>query len=212
MCDCPSPSRCSHRSRFRGSDGKESDPRHHCNFLFPKDDEIQDNWGTQAAYKGEVGRIIPLLKRAKLDALAVKIGMDKAKQLINKIKPDNFAVRDGDFEKYDGYDGCLYISAANKRPPQIIGRDRRQLTAADGIIYSGCYVNAIVTLWHQQSGVRNGQPMPDAIWAALEAVQFVEKGDAFGAPQIDVDSEFDDLTEGAEASGADDFGDSVPLI
>jgi len=69
-----------------------------------------------------------------------------------------------------------------------LNKDKSPVVEADGVIYSGCYVNAIIDLWAQdnQFGKR--------INATLLGVQFAYDGDAFasGGSGVSVD-DFDDL-------------------
>src|SRR5690554_3392578 len=69
-----------------------------------------------------------------------------------KIKSDKICLVDGEpidpetgerEPLYDGYEGCMVFGASNERRPTILDRDKTPLTAADGVIYAGCYVNVI---------------------------------------------------------------------
>ena len=182
---------------IKRSDGTESPPKFSANFLIPKE-------GSEltAIVDGKRVPIMVGLKKAKIAAIAKKLGEEKAKTL--KIKSSAYAVKDGDEENYDGYEGQWYVSANNAKQPKIIGRDKRVLKEADGVVYSGCYVNAIITLWYQPAGVKNDNPVPHAVYASLEAVQFVKDGEAFGAPGVDVDEDFDDLTDDDDDLDDDD--------
>ena len=191
---------------FTGDDGTDTKERFKSNFLIPKNPDGRTSDLT-AVYRGQSGPIMEQLKKAKFAAIAAKIGEQEAQKMIRKIEPGQYAVRDGDFKTYDGYEGHWFLSAASERAPQVRGRDKRPLTAEDGVIYSGCYVNAIVTLWYQPAGKRGTRTVPNAVWAALDAIQFVRDGDAFGAAPVNVDEEFDDLTD--ESDFVDD-GD-IPL-
>ena len=65
---------------------------------------------------------------------------------------------------------------------------------ADGLPYSGCYVNASIELWAQDNNYGK------RINASLRGVQFYRDGDAVaggGGPASE--DEFDDLAEGADA-------------
>lgn len=177
-------------------DGTESPPKFSANFLIPKDGDLT---GIVAGKRME---IMKALKKGKIDAIAKKLGADKAKTL--KIKSSAYAVKDGDEENYDGYEGNWYVSANNAKQPKLIGRDKRPLTEADGILYSGCYVNAIITLWYQPAGTKNNNPVPHAVYASLEAIQFLKDGEAFGAAGVDVDEDFEDLTDDEDDLDDDD--------
>lgn len=180
---------------LKREDGTESDPKFSANFLIPKEGDLQ------GVYKGKTMPIMKALKAAKIDAIAKKLGEEKAESL--KIRANNYAVKDGDEENYDGYAGQYYVSANNSRKPVVKGRDKRDLTEADGVVYSGCYVNAIVTLWYQAAGTKNGNSVPHAVYASLEAIQFVRAGEAFGAPGVS-DDDFEDLTDEDDDIGDDD--------
>lgn len=184
---------------IKRTDGTESPPKYSANFLIPK-----DATGLFGKYKGKKMPIMEALKAAKMDALSKKLGADKAKDA--KVKPQNYAVKDGDLENYDGYADMYFVSANNAKQPPIAGKDKRPLKEADGIPYSGCYVNAVITLWCQLPGTTaNGDPKPLGVFASLEAIQFAKHGTAFGAKPVDIDEEFDDITdEDDEVDGGED--------
>lgn len=163
-------------------------------------------------YRGKRMPIMVGLKQAKIDAIAKKLNITAEKAAQVKIKPGDYACRDGDDENWDGYEGCWYVSANNSRKPKVIGRDRREVGEDEGIVYAGCYVNMIVTLWHQPAGtrvVRGGKKVtvPNGVYASLEGVQFVREGEAFGAAGIDVDEDFEDITDDSDEVDAGEFED-----
>lgn len=105
--------------------------------------------------------------------------------------------------RWDGYDGKLYLSASRKvkskeapNPLQLIdgvrGPDKKfvRLSEADGKLYAGAKVNAIVRIY-AYDGAKHGNP--SRINASLEAVQFAGHGEAFGAKPVDADSAFDEV-------------------
>ena len=154
------------------NDDDSGTPKFNCSFLIDKQ-------------KGKAA--IDMVKAAIREAAKAKWGDD-----IPKLKPDKFCLRDGDNEEWDGYAGCMYVSASNPHRPTIVDRDRRPLTEDDGKPYSGCYVNAVIRVWAQDNkwGKR--------INASLEAIQFVRHGEAFGARPVDADEVFDDLGDDAD--------------
>lgn len=189
---------------IKRQDGTESPPKFSSNFLIPKDSDLT------AVVDGKRLPIMEALKKAKLAAIAKKLGDEKAKTL--KIKSSAYAVKDGDEENYDGYAGCWYVSSNNSKRPVLKGRDKRNLSETDGVLYSGCYVNAIVTLWYQPAGTKNDQPVPHAVYASLEAIQFVKDGEAFGAAGVD-DDDFDNLADDDEMDDDDlDDDDDDPDV
>lgn len=87
----------------------------------------------------------------------------------------------------DGYEGNVFVSARNATRPTALNRDRSPVTEADGVIYSGCYVNASIELWAQDN------KFGKRVNATLRGVQFYNDGDRFGA--------------GAGPAAADEFAD-----
>lgn len=91
-----------------------------------------------------------------------------------KLPADKICLKDGDGIEYEGYDNCMTLKASNNKRPLVIGKDKTPLTEDDNIIYSGCYVNAIVSLWFQDNGFGK------RVNCSLEAVQFAKDGQPFG--------------------------------
>ena len=73
-------------------------------------------------------------------------------------------------------------------------RKKAAVTEEDGVIYSGCYVNAVLGI----SGYTYGK-VKKGVKAYLNGVQFVADGERFGA---DAMSDFDELDEDGDD---DDF-------
>ena len=76
------------------------------------------------------------------------------------------------------------LKCSTKKRPMVLNRDKTPLTESDNVIYAGCYVNAIVSLWAQdnQYGKR--------INGSLVGVMFAAHGEPFGSGGVDA-SEFD---------------------
>lgn len=192
---------------IKRADGSQSEPKYSANALISKTGKHPlTGKPLTARYMGKRMPIMEALKAAKLDALAKKLGDDKAKAA--KVKPENYCVRDGDLENWDGYEGNFYLSCNNSKQPQVVGKDKRVVTQAEGLVYSGCHVNMVVTLWCQLPGqAASGDPKPLAVFGSLEAIQFVRDGKAFGAAPVNVDDEFEDITDEDDAVGGDEDGD-----
>lgn len=88
-------------------------------------------------------------------------------------------------DKNPAYKGCYIIEANSVRRPLTIDRQKAAVTEEDGIIYSGCYVNAVLGI----AGYTYGK-VKKGIKAYLNGVQFVADGERFGADAMD---DFDDL-------------------
>ncbi len=135
-----------------------------------------------------------------------KLISDKQKEMVTdfygpgkepQYKPDKKCFRDGDLENWDGYKDHYYISSSNSRKPTLLDRDKTPLTEADGKLYAGCYVVAILRIWiqdHKEYGKR--------INASLEGVQFYKKGEPFGAAPLDADA-FDEIEDDEDADETD---------
>lgn len=141
---------------------------------------------------------VPEIEKAIATVAASKWGKDADKVLKALKAGDKTALHNGDSKaNLDGYEGNLYINASSPTRPIVLGRNKAQLTAEDGLPYSGSYVNVSIELWAQdnQYGKR--------VNAQLGGVQFVRDGDRFGAGSAADADDFDDLGDGADA---DDLG------
>lgn len=102
-------------------------------------------------------------------------------------------------EKNPSYKGCYILEANSTRRPVTVNRDKSALTEDDGVIYSGCYVNASLAADAYEYGkVKRG------VKVYLNGVQFVRDGERFGVDALD---DFEELGE-VDVFGAiaeDDF-------
>lgn len=145
----------------------------------------------------------PAIKRALTEA-----GAEKFPQafVAGKPWPVGFtcALKDGDKdvandgqilgEKNPEYAGCYILKAASTSRPGVFNRNKAAIVEADGIIYSGCYVNVSVAFAGYEFGkVKKG------VTCYLNGVQFVADGERFGSNVAD---DFDQLDGGADD---DDF-------
>ena len=88
-------------------------------------------------------------------------------------------------EKNPDYKGCYILEANSTRRPLTIDRNKAAVTEDDGIIYSGCYVNASLAAdGYEYERIKRG------VKCYLNGVQFVKDGDRFGA---DASADFDAL-------------------
>lgn len=136
--------------------------------------------------------------KAKMLAVAKDKWKDKGQAMYNGAeKADKLALHDGDTKaQYDGFPGNLFLSANSQENarPTVINKDRTPLTAKDGVIYPGCYVNVSVDFWAQDNSYGK------RINAQLRGVQFVRDGDSFSAGRPADADDFEDVTEGADAA------------
>lgn len=142
----------------------------------------------------QVAELVAAMQKVANDKWGAK-GADTYKQL---KAGDKLALHNGDTKSnYAGFEGNLFVSAANKVRPAVRAADgRTTLTAADGKPYGGCYVNAVIEVWAQDNGFGK------RINASLMGVQFVRDGEPFSGGGVASDDDFE-AVEGAE----DVFGD-----
>ena len=88
-------------------------------------------------------------------------------------------------DKQPAYKGCYIIEANSTRRPLVVGRKKEAITEDDGIIYSGCYVNASLAA----AGYTFGK-VKKGVKCYLNGVQFVKDGERFGA---DASNDFEAL-------------------
>jgi len=119
----------------------------------------------------------------------------KADGIMKEMKAGGkLCLKDGNSKaSYDGFADMMFVSATSATRPLTLGRDKAPLTEADGVLYSGCYVNVSMELWAQdnQYGKR--------INAQLGGVQFAKDGDAFGGGGSAADEDDFDALDGADA-------------
>ena len=127
---------------------------------------------------------------------------EKAPQVLSTLyRDDRLCLKDGDKKDYEGYAGNMYIRASNKVRPLVLNRDKTPLTEQDGVIYSGCYVEVIMSFWAQDNkwGKR--------VNANLRGVRFHSDGEAFsGGGTASVDEFGDEEGASPDVAGSDGFG------
>lgn len=88
-------------------------------------------------------------------------------------------------DRNPAYKGCYILDANSTKRPPVYNRDRSLLTEEDGVVYSGCYVNALIGIKGYTFGkVKRG------VKCYLNGVQFNHDGERFGSDTSDA---FDDL-------------------
>lgn len=154
-------------------------PSYQANFLVPKKDKA-----TIALIEDAIDAAIEAFEEKNPKARFPDLeDLDKNKK----------AYRDGENRRgeplYEGYEGCMVVAARNTKRPGVVDADKSPLVEEDGKPYAGCYVNAIIRFWCQDTD-------GGALRCSLEAVQFLKDGEAFGAAPVDTDEEFDDESDG----------------
>ena len=110
----------------------------------------------------------------------------------------------GNSKPYDGWQNMFVVVASNTVRPVVVNGKREPVMEGDkNAPYSGCYVNATVSLWTQNN------KFGKRVNANLRGIQFLRDGPAFGVAPVDADNEFellgDQATAGAAASEDFDF-------
>lgn len=164
---------------------------------------------TQLQYQDEKGKPIgkKLPAKDELDKLCAKLCDDKwAKKgpaVLKAIKmTGKIFFRDGDTKPdYEGFPGTHFVSARSKIRPTYFDQQKQEITEAQGLLYSGCFVNVNLEVYAYTKG-NNG------LGARIRGLQLLRKGEAFGGggPPAD-DSEFDeiDVEDEEEALEEDDL-------
>lgn len=121
-----------------------------------------------------------------------------------KLGPDRLCLKNGNSKPYDGWQNMFVVVASNTVRPVVVNGKREPVMEGDkNAPYSGCYVNATVSLWTQNN------KFGKRVNANLRGIQFLRDGPAFGVAPVDADNEFellgDQATAGAAASEDFDF-------
>ena len=154
------------------------EPKYSCNFILAP---TAPEWA-------EMGQII--------SAMAVEKWGDQANAVLTMIKADKrlrcygqgaekISQKTG--QVYDGFQGMVFISAANTEKPKLYGTDATELppTAnANQLFVGGNYVSGIISFWTQDNQFGRG------IRANLDGVQYIREGEHFGTPGPETDGVF----------------------
>lgn len=149
---------------------------------------------------------IALVKEAIKKVAVDKWGDEAGAVLQQLVAGDRVCLRNGNTKaNYDGFAGNMFVAARGYVRPLVINADKSPLTESDGKPYSGCYVNAQISIWAQanQYGKR--------INAQLGGVQFLRDGESFGGGRVSDVSEFDTVGEGGADSAAPTDASTDPL-
>ena len=154
-------------------------------------------FGGEDTGKYEATFVLDKVEHAEVIA-GIKSQIDRLmkEELKSKVPSDKLCLKDGDEMGRPEFEGKYTIKASTKKRPLVINRDKSPITESDNVIYAGCYVNAIVSLWAQNNNYGK------RINAQLDGVQFCRDGEAFGDGAVSV-NEFDAF--GSESDEDFDF-------
>lgn len=150
-----------------------------------------------AVFLVEPGSANDKLIETTISAVAKEtFGAKFEKQLeVFRNNSQKFCYLDGDLKDYDGFAGMKYISCHSQTRPKLIDRQKNPTAESDGILYGGCYVNAVIDIWGQKGrypGIR----------ASFSTIQFYRDGEHFTGSSNEGD---EDLLEEYDGDGVDDL-------
>lgn len=127
---------------------------------------------------------------AAIKKAATGVWKGNADKIRAKLDSDRSGLRDGDDctnqagDVYSGYEGMKALGATNARKVKVLRRDKTVIDSTEAAeIYAGCYVNAVVSIWATDQKKHGG----NGVFATLEIVQYLRKGEPFGAAELDED-------------------------
>lgn len=144
-------------------------------------------------FKKVDGKWVPAEAKDIFLAVANEAWKGHGAEMLAELEASKKALRNGDKrrnaagEVYEGYEGNYYITAKNSVRPTVLDRQRQPITEEDGVVYSGCYVNAIVDVY------ANTKARTKGVFAGLQGVQFAKDGESFGGGSVASKDAFDDL-------------------
>jgi len=111
------------------------------------------------------------------------------------IPADKICLKNGDDSGNDAYEGLHFLNTNASTRPKVLNAKADVITdAEEDKIYSGCYVNAKVSVWAQNNDYGK------RINCELIAIQFAKNGEELGGKGVSVS----EATEGFEAVEEDD--------
>jgi hypothetical protein len=148
---------------------------------------------------------IAKVKEAITRAAREKWGDEASVTLQALVAKDAICLHNGDHKSnLEGYAGNMFVSARGYSRPLVINADKTPLTETDGKPYSGCYVNAQVSIWAQQN------KFGKRVNAQLRGVQFLRDGEAFSGGGVAQADDFEAVDGSADgdappAAAGDEF-------
>lgn len=163
----------------------------------PRSDEHPDVKVFSAAFLLDAVKHADLI--TQVEKAIERTALDFFKKKVHLAKK---CLRDGNEKQdTDGYgDGVMFINStaqANRRPV-VVNQQKEYILEDNGTIAGGDYVNAIIRLYaydHPKGG--------KGVSAGLQAIQLVRDAgtDRFGGGKVDVDEEFETISDGGGEEG-----------
>jgi hypothetical protein len=156
----------------------EGKPAYNCTFIISPDNPAVE------AIKSAEKAVAKEKWGAKADAIV------KGFEANGRGSKSPLVLKDGNTKAESaGFEDQFFVSARSEQRPTTLDRNKAPVVAADGKLYSGCYVNAQVEVWAQDNSYGK------RLNTQLLGVQFVRDGDSFGGGSRPADPDaFDDLS------------------
>ena len=170
-------------------------PKHNCDYIVTDETRVQyrDASGTWVNTTLDDVQQKVTLEAFKGDAKKAKLWFDKLDGRQRSVR-DGSKNTDKSGDVRDGYDGNRYVHATSSSRMPVLRGDRTEVhLAEESPVYSGCYVNARVSLY---ANLKTGQ---QGLFASLQGTQFSKDGDSFGGGRKASTDDFDEVAEGADA-------------
>lgn len=100
---------------------------------------------------------------------------------------------DGDDYEWNGAEGNYVLGVSSDIRPKVLNKDKTIVVQEDGVIYSGCYVNAVVGLYVKSKGT-------PGIFCSLGGIQFAADGEPTGGSTVASDDDFEDISDIGEGT------------
>lgn len=173
-----------------------AEPKYSCDYIIVPGATVEmklpdGTWKPTTLLEAEQAALLEAFKGDKKKAAAFFDKLEASKRAIRN--GDKNTDRNGDVR--DGYAGSWYIAPKSKTRMPVYNKDRSEVTSeADSPVYSGCYVNARLSLYV------NLAPGKQGVFASMQGTQFAADGDAFGGGRKAGADEFDNIADGVDAT------------
>lgn len=155
-----------------------------------------------SAVTGKYSAILLVKKNDKENLSKLKGAFDEAESKY-KFKFEETCRSDGDEDTNINHKGYHVITCADHDQPVVVNRQNEVISDLDNLIYGGCYVNAVITLWCQLNPKYTRR-----INANLKGVQFFKDGERFTSRvSVDLDHDFQTYDDDVDLNPWDELID-----
>ncbi len=156
-------------STYTHPGAEPSKPKYSCTFILDKVANAKD---------------VELINK-RIHELLIPLNTTKDK-IIQQSGLKNMALKDGDLLDKEEYENAYILKASTYFKPTAFAKDGKTKITDVNAFYSGCFVNAYVSLW--------AYPKPAAgVAANLIGVQFAKDGESIQGGGVNLDGKFESL-------------------